>query len=85
MLIQMLCVKLIVRVEKAMLPVGNFFITCKSLNSKNVKYPVGKFILPCMVSSDNQKQNFQVCVQSPLILLSCLCFCLQISHVAELN
>lgn len=55
-----------------MLPVGNFLLTCKSLNSKNVKYPVWKFLLPCMVSSDNQKQIFQFCVQNPLIVLSWL-------------
>lgn len=63
--------KLIGRVEKAVLPVENF-LTCKSLNSKNVKYPVWNFLLPCMVSSDNQKQNFQFCVQSLLIVLSWL-------------
>lgn len=68
----MLCVKLIGRVEKAVLPVGNFLLNCKSLNSKNIKYPVGKFLLPCMVSSDNQKQIFQFYVQSPLIVLSWL-------------
>lgn len=44
----------------------------KSLNSKNIKCPLGKFLLPCMVSSDNQKQIFQSCVQSPLIVLSWL-------------
>lgn len=53
-------------------PVGNFLLTWKSLNSENVKCPVGKFLLPCMVSSDNQKQIIQCCVQSPLIVLSWL-------------
>ena len=51
-------------------PVGNFLLTWKSLNSKNVKCLVGEFLPPCMVSGDNHKQIIQCCVQSPLIVLS---------------
>lgn len=43
-------------------PVGNFLLSWKSLNSKDMKCLVGKFPLPCMVSSNNQEQIIQCCV-----------------------